>query len=67
MPTCSRCSGKKSIACPKCESRGTVEDRQLELLVDVSRGVPPCPDCGGTGTIPCPNCEGSGATTDNDD
>jgi DnaJ-class molecular chaperone len=67
MPTCSRCSGKKSIVCPQCGGRGTVEDSQLELIADPSRGVPPCPTCGGKGTIACPNCEGSGATTDNDD
>jgi DnaJ-class molecular chaperone len=67
MPTCSRCSGRKSIACPKCEGRGTVEDSQLELIAEVSRGTPPCPDCGGTGTIPCPDCEGSGVRVDDND
>ena len=67
MPTCSRCSGKKSIACPQCEGRGAVEDRQLELIAEVSLGTPRCPTCGGAGTIACPACEGSGVTVDDND
>ncbi len=67
MPTCSRCSGKKSIACPQCDGRGTVDDSQLELITDASRGTPRCPACGGTGTIACPDCEGSGVSADDND
>jgi len=66
MPTCSRCSGKKSIACPQCEGRGTVEDSQLELIAD-ARGTPRCPTCGGAGTIACPDCEGSGQIVEDGD
>jgi DnaJ-class molecular chaperone len=44
-----------------------VDDSQLELITDASRGTPRCPACGGTGTIACPDCEGSGVSADDND
>ena len=60
MPACTRCNGKGSIGCPQCEGRGTVDEGQLELIVEAQRGAPRCPACQGAGSIMCPVCEGSG-------
>jgi len=68
MPTCTRCGGKGSIKCPKCDGLGMVEEGQLELLAlaDPARRAPGCPECAGTGTLSCPVCDGAGEV-DNED
>jgi len=67
MAICARCNGRGTIACPKCEGHGRLEEDQLVLIA--TRSAPPwnCPECKGTGFLACPDCEGSGEIDDEDD
>lgn len=57
MSVCSRCEGKRLVACNNCDGKG---DMYFVPVLDIWESD--CSDCHGSGVVMCPSCHGRGFT-----
>jgi len=68
MSTCSKCNGRKTIHCDKCNGGGRIRNSSyigiLSELTGLANDWVKCYRCKGTGRKSCDKCSGTGRYND---